>query len=205
MHPNPSFRKVPQEQNLKMARARGFGTLAVNGPDGPLISHIPFIVSDDGALVEFHIVRSNPIALLLKQPCAAVIAITDCDGYISPDWYGEENLVPTWNYVAVHLRGRAELAPQDSLRDLLVRQSAAYENRLDSKPPWTMDKLSPEDSVRMQRMILPVRLHIDSIDGTWKLGQNKGDAARQNAASLVTTGLGQGLKQLAHLMKDPPA
>ena len=31
---------------------------------------------------------------------------------------------------------------------------------------------------RMMRMILPFRMSIDSIDGTWKLTQNKPESAR---------------------------
>jgi hypothetical protein len=36
MHPNPAFRQSPRDQNLAFARARGFGILTINGPEGPL-------------------------------------------------------------------------------------------------------------------------------------------------------------------------
>ena len=52
MHPNPVFRKADPEQNIEFARKRGFGTLAINGENGPLISHVPFILSNDGSFVE---------------------------------------------------------------------------------------------------------------------------------------------------------
>ena len=100
------------------------------------------------------------------------------DGYVSPDWYGIGDQVPTWNYVAVHLRGTLDLLPQESLRGHLDRLSAAFEGRLLPKPPWKTDKLSADVLERFLRMIVPCRMTIGDVQGTWKLGQNKTAGAR---------------------------
>ena len=42
MHPNPIYHDAEAVQNLDFARERGFGVLAVNGPDAPWLSHVPF-------------------------------------------------------------------------------------------------------------------------------------------------------------------
>ena len=55
---------------------------------------------------------------------------------------------------------------------------------------------------KMLRQILPYRFHIESVDGTWKLNQNKTEAARHGAAVHIETGIGQNLSDLARLMKD---
>ncbi len=198
MHPNPAYRNEPADRHLAFARARGFGTLAVSAEDGPLLSHVPFLVSDDGSSLDLHLVRSNPIARL--GPVPAVLAITGPDGYVSPDWYGVDDQVPTWNYVAVHLRGRLAPLPPEAMRDMLDRQSAAYEGRLD-KRPWTTDKMSGDALDRMMRQILPFRMTVEVIDGTWKLNQNKTDEARLAAADRVEDGIGVELSALAHLMR----
>ena len=201
MHPNPTFRGEAAARNLAFARARGFGTLAVNAEEAPLLSHIPFLIADDARTADLHLVRSNPIARLGETP--AVIAITGPDAYISPDWYGVDDQVPTWNYVAVHLRGVLRPLSQDVMHDMLDRQSAAFETRLAPKRPWTTDKMSDDVLNRMMRQILPFRFDIDSIDGTWKLGQNKPDDVRERAAHNVPKGHGSELEALARLMADP--
>ena len=166
-----------------------------------MISHVPFLLSEDGALAELHLVRSNPIVRMLKDPKSARIAITGPDGYVSPDWYGIEDQVPTWNYVAVHLTGQLEQRPQEELLDLLDRQSAFYEGRLLPKPPWTTGKMSPDALNRMMRMIVPFRLRVDDIQGTWKLNQNKPDAVRLSAAEhIARDGIGSELETLQKLM-----
>ncbi|MEM8657872.1 MAG: FMN-binding negative transcriptional regulator, partial [Pseudomonadota bacterium] len=48
MHPNAAFRKPTRDQNIAFARERAFGVLTLAGPDGPLASHVPFVLSPDG-------------------------------------------------------------------------------------------------------------------------------------------------------------
>ncbi|HMB47456.1 MAG TPA: FMN-binding negative transcriptional regulator [Afifellaceae bacterium] len=181
MHPNPVFRKTPQDDNIAFARRRSFGVLAVNADTGPLVSHIPFQLSSDGAYLEAHILRSNPIARLLGEPAPAVLAVSGGDTYLSPDWYGVENQVPTWNYVAVHLRGTLKLLPGGELRGILDRLAENMETRLLPKKPWTIDKMDTEIFARMARQIVPVAMKISDIQGTWKLSQNKSSEARDGA------------------------
>ena len=199
MHPNPACRGEPAERNLALLRDRGFGTLAINAEGGPLVSHVPLLLSDDAARVDLHLVRSNPI--VRELPAMAVLAATGPDGYVSPDWYGVADQVPTWNYVAVHVRGRLEALAQDAMRDMLDRQFADYEGRLD-KRPWTADKMDPDVLGRLMRAIVPCRLHVESIAGSWKLSQNKPDAVRLGAAERVESGLGHELAALARLMRS---
>ena len=94
MHPNPAFRQTPAERSLTFARARGFGILTVNGAAGPLLAHVPFLISADGTWADLHLARSNAVARS-DLPAPAVIAVSGPDAYISPDWYGLDDQVPT--------------------------------------------------------------------------------------------------------------
>ena len=200
MHPNPAFRAEDRARHIEFARDRAFGVLAISGDGAPLISHVPFLLSEDGALADLHLVRSNPIVRMLHGPKEVRIAVQGPDGYVSPDWYGVADQVPTWNYVAVHLTGQLELRPQDELRDLLDRQSAFFEDRLLPKAPWVTGKMSDDALARMMRMIVPCRMQVEDIQGTWKLGQNKPKDARIAAADKVRSGFGSETGQLAALM-----
>ncbi|KKL63548.1 hypothetical protein LCGC14_2174000 [marine sediment metagenome] len=207
MHPNPIFRRAEDSLSLDFARERGFGVLTINGPAGPLLAHVPFLLDAGGGQAELHLARSNPILRLLDTPQAAVIAVSGPDAYVSPDWYGVEDQVPTWNYVAVHLRGPLERLPQDRLAEMLDRQSAHAEATLTPKRPWTADKMTPELRTRMMRAIVPCRLRVEIVENTWKLSQNKSCDARAMAAAGVAAGGGPGQEAtlLAGLMDTPPA
>ncbi|MBV6659045.1 MAG: FMN-binding negative transcriptional regulator [Devosiaceae bacterium] len=205
MHPNPVFRKTEQARSLAFARERAFGTLCINGDEGPLLSHIPFRIDEGGGFVEAHLVRSNPIVRALKmQSLPAVLSIVGEDGYISPDWYVEDGAVvpdqvPTWNYVAVHVRGSMRLSDQDGLHGVLSRLSADHEERLAPKRPWTSDKMDQDVYAKMQRAIVPIAMTIERVDSTWKLSQNKPGAVRHAAADCVAA---RGQTALADLMRN---
>jgi transcriptional regulator len=202
MHTNPAFRAADRATNLAFARKRGFGVLCVNGPAGPLMSHIPFVLNADGTQADMHLTRSNPIARA-GLPADAVIAVMGPDAYISPDWYEVPDQVPTWNYVAVHLRGRLVALDAGVMRDHVDELSAIHEGRLLPKKPWTSDKMAEGVMPRMMRMILPFRLEIALVDATWKLSQNK-DADVQARTALALAGQDDpGAQAIAALMAKP--
>lgn len=206
MHPNPAFRPDNQAESLALAREWGFGMLAISVPDAaPMLSHVPILLDRDGTRADLHLVRSNPIARAVTGPTPARIAFQGPHGYVSPDWYGLEDQVPTWNYLAIHLTGTLAPLPDDSLPDLLDRLSAHFEAQLTPKPEWTMAKLDPDRAKRMMRQIQPFRLTITQVDSTWKLAQNKADAARLTAANEIDAhGFGSETRLLSALMRRPP-
>ena len=202
MHPNKSFRSATKDQNLSFARDRGFGVLTVSGPDGPLASHIPYVLSQDGAAFGAHLVRSNPILKLLEETRPALMIVSGPDAYVSPDWYGIDDQVPTWNYVAVHLRGTLQRLPVDHLRPHLQALSKQFESRLSPKPEWTVNKVSSDVLAKLEAMIVPINFIIESVEGTWKMAQNKPVHARLGAADgLAVSDIGQMVAELSELMR----
>ena len=173
----------------------------------PLLSHIPFLLVEDGNFIHAHLSRANPMLDILSEgEQRAVLCVSGPDGYISPDWYETDpGQVPTWNYVAVHLRGRLRLCPEGTLRGHLEALSAKFEQRLLPKPPWRIEKVPERQLQALMRAIRPVELEIEAVDGTWKLNQNKPDVTRLAAASHVEAeGFGMENMLLAELMKHLP-
>lgn len=203
MHPNQAFRGETDERNLQFAKQRGFGTIAISTTGAPMFSHVPFVVADDSTYVELHLVRSNPMARSLDTPQPAKLSIQGPDSYVSPDWYGMADQVPTWNYVAVHLTGTLTALPDTELAGILERESAFFEQKLTPKEPWVMDKVEPDALSKMMRAIMPCRLEIETVDGTWKLNQNKPKDVRNRAAvQIANAGLGTETESLARYQRE---
>ena len=203
MHPNRIFRHAPRESALELARERGFGAFTVAGPEGVLAAHVPFVLDEERVLA--HLVRVNPLARHLGSgPASALLIVSGPDGYVSPDWYGEPGLVPTWNYLAVHLRGELRLLDDPALRPILDRLSAEFETRLAPKPPWKTDKVDDGLLARMMRQIIPIELSLESVESTFKLNQNRSDTARSGAAAALAAGgtPGTETRALAALMQE---
>jgi transcriptional regulator len=200
MHPNPIFRSDDHEKSLSFAAERGFGILSVNGENGPLAAHLPFVFNKDRSRVAFHMLRSNSVARVAGP---ALLAVSGPDGYISPDWYGSPELVPTWNYVAVHMRGTLRMLQPEALEPHLRALSGEFERRLLPKPIWDLDKVSVAAREKMMRMLVPAELEISHVDATWKLGQNKPAEAVQGAVEgLKQSAIGAEVAGLAALMEE---
>ncbi len=178
MHPNRAFAWADREEMLAFVADVSFATIAV---DGPFMVHTPVVVAAPDRL-RFHIARGNRAAQALDG-ARALASFLGPDTYISPDWYGTADQVPTWNYVSVEAEGPLRRLDTDELAALLDDLSALHEARLAPKPAWTRGKMAPGRFEGMLKAIIGYELTIEELRGTRKLGQHKSDAERAGAAA----------------------
>lgn len=193
MHPNRAFAWEDRDEMPAFVVDVAFCTLAA---EGPTIAHVPVAVAPPDR-IRFHIARGNRAKLDGKR---AIVSCLGPDAYISPDWYGSREQVPTWNYLAVEAEGPLRRLDEDELTALLDDLGAAHEARLAPKPPWTRAKMGPGRFEAMLKAITGYELLIEELRGTRKLGQHKSDAERQGAAD----GLAPFNPKLAALMRPDP-
>jgi len=171
----------------------GFATICV---DGPAVVHVPVVVGAADRLL-FHVSRSNP-AVPRLDGARAVASVLGPDGYVSPDWYGTPDQVPTWNYVVVEAEGPLRRLGEEELTASIDALSAAHEARLAPKPEWTRAKMTPGRFEAMLKAIVGFELRVEALRGTRKLGQTKNEAERRRAADGVAAA---GRSKLASLMR----
>lgn len=200
MHPNPQFHWRDPAAMRGFVRESAFGTLFLATPDGPRVAHVPVVFLADDR-IGFHLARSNALAPHLDGARALFVA-QGAHAYVSPDWYGLPDQVPTWNYLAVELEGAVSRMADDDLMVLLDALSAAQEASLAPKPAWTRDKMTPGIAEKMARAITGFTLDIAAWRGTRKLGQNKTLDVRLNAAQGVADA---GHPEMAALMREARA
>ena len=156
----------------------GLALLTSNGPAGLQATHLPLLLEPEegefGTLYG-HFARANPHWQdLAGQEALAVFA--GPDAYVHPGWYPGKaehgQVVPTWNYIAVHAWGQVETFDDpERLRELLSRLTARHEA---GRPrPWSLDDAPAEYLERMLRAIVGFALPIRRIEGQWKLSQNR--------------------------------
>ena len=180
MHPNAAFRWEDRDAMRALAKDIGFGMLFLNTPDGPHVAHLPFVFLDDDR-IGFHMARNNAIARYLVG-AEALFVINGPDGYISPDYYGIPDQVPTWNYVAIELVGSVRKMDEAALIAQSDALSHHQESKLAPKRVWTRAKMADGMFEKMLRGIYGFEMHITTWRSTLKLGQNKTEAVRLSAA-----------------------
>lgn len=199
MHPNAAFRWEDSEAMRAFAAEIGFGILFLTTPDGPRVAHLPFVFAGEDRL-SFHLARGNAITRYLDG-AEALFVINGPDGYISPDWYGIAEQVPTWNYVALELQGVARKMDEAALIAQADALSETNEMRLAPKPVWTRAKMADGQFEKMLRGIVGFELEVTAWRSTIKLGQNKPAEVRLAAAQGAEAA---GNRAIAHLMRNLP-
>ncbi|MDZ4362804.1 FMN-binding negative transcriptional regulator, partial [Brevundimonas sp.] len=102
MHPARPFRQTDDAVLAALVAEHGFA-LIVGVVDGrPVAAQAPVLLRD--RRLRFHLSRNNALTVTLVAGGASVLAVaTGPDAYVSPDWYGIDDQVPTWNYLSVEM------------------------------------------------------------------------------------------------------
>lgn len=163
-----------------LIRENVFATLATEESGRLDVNHVPVVLDADRGehgTLRFHVARANPASESLQQEKEVLLVFVGPHTYISPDWYANENLVPTWNYAVVHAYGVPRKMDDAELRRLLDDLSAAQESRL-PKAPWTTDKMPAGLVAKMCNAITGFELPIDELQAKWKVNQKNSAAER---------------------------
>lgn len=158
--------------------AHSLGALVTASADGMFATHLPFILNrgkGTHGILEGHLARANPHHRHAHAGEALVI-FTGPDAYITPSWYPSKaehgKVVPTWNYVAVHVYGELRFTEDPAyLRRHLEELTARHETG--REVPWTLDDAPTGYIDQLQRAIVGVELAITRIEGKWKMSQNR--------------------------------
>ena len=164
--------------------ACGLALLSSAGAQGLQASHLPLLLEpgegEFGTLYG-HFARANPQWRDLAGGAEALVVFGGADAYVRPGWYPSKaengKVVPTWNYIAVHAWGRAEVFDEpERLLELVTRLSERHERG--RAQPWAVGDAPREYIESMLRAVVGFALPIQRIEGKWKLSQNRSAADR---------------------------
>jgi len=157
-------------------RAIGPGHLITMGPSAPMATFMPFVISDDAMTLTGHLAKGNEQWKLTTSSSSALVCWVGPHAYISPSYYATKaetgRVVPTWDYIAIQARGMVTF--HDDSAWLRAQVNALTDTHEATRPePWALAD-APSDYVEAQlRGIVGVSIHITSLQGSWKLSQNK--------------------------------
>jgi transcriptional regulator len=164
MHIKPEFAIHDVEIVRSVVRAHPFATLISADLRA---THMPCLVDEaaDDLCVHGHVARADPFCTALSGPLLAVFH--GPHGYVSASWY-EGETIPTWNYVIVHLRGRAQILPES----LPVLHQTVDHFEAAVPRPWSLERM-PGGGAEMAQQVVAFRLVADSWHAEAKLSQDK--------------------------------
>jgi len=202
MYVPKAFQQTDLAELHRFIERHSFAVLCSTGEDGvPFASHLPLLMDRRSAppgMLIGHMARANPQWRHADgQPVLAVFAGPHV--YVSPSWYQAEDVVPTWNYVTVHVTGvfRA-IHERDATLEIVREMVEFYEGG--KSEPWRLGP--PNDYLkRMLRGIVGFRIEITGIEGKWKLSQNQPPERREKVYRALDQQDGEDAQAIARLMR----
>ena len=181
--------------------------VVTHGEQGLQASHLPLLFNPEqgpNGTLYGHFARGNPQWKELQNGAEALVIFTGADAYVSPGFYPSKaehgKVVPTWNYVAVHAYGTADVFTE---ADRLLNLVSALTDRHEAsrQQPWKVTDALADYIDGMLKAIVGFALPIQRLEGKRKLSQNR------SAADIA--GVREGLaaspdvhdQALAHLMR----
>ncbi len=206
MYTPSAFREPRVDVLLEAISQYPLATLVTSGAEGIRASHVPLMHVQTGGsgVLRGHIARANPHWRESQAGDDALAIFTGPQHYISPGWYHSKRehgkVVPTWNYITVHVRGKLTFRTEpewlwDMLEALTNKQEAA------AATGWRVTD-APRDYIDGQlASIVGVELAIGTMEGKWKLSQNRSAEDRDGVIAGLEALDSDAARDMARMMR----
>jgi transcriptional regulator len=179
----PSYFKDEDLASLHgQIEATRLATLVTFDETGLQASHIPLLLEPtqgpQGTLYG-HLAKANPQWKALETGAEALLIFQGADAYISPSFYAAKaehgKVVPTWNYLAVHAYGRADVFT-DPERLLRIVTGLTDKHEASRAEPWAVSDAPADYIEKMLNGIVGFAIPVERLEGKRKLNQNRSAA-----------------------------
>ncbi len=193
------FLEEDETKILDFMREFNFAALVTAENDVPTATHLPFIIEKRAEKVVLlaHLAKANAhwkqfdkeILVIFQEPHA----------YISPLHYGEMPNVPTWNYIAVHAYGRAEIFNEAENLALIERQIEIYDPKY-FETAWR--EIPTDYKTNLAKGVVAFEIEVTDLQAKKKLNQNKTGRTAENVIEAFEKSDRENEKVIAEYMKE---
>ena len=171
MYPMPEFQERDPQKIWEFIRQHPLGMITAAGEDGLVATHVPLLIGDDPLELRLrgHVMRKTEHWQGFKQADEVLVASTGPDAPVQESWMQERPFGGTWNYMAVHVRGKINFLPEDDLVGILRDLKNTYEEN----PANKFEQLPAEYVPSMIKAIEGFEIVATSVEAVFKLSQNR--------------------------------
>ncbi len=172
------FQEKREDVLLRLIAENPLSVIVWQSSDGTAADHIPMFFkeseSGNGCLIG-HVAKNNPLWQYASDQEVLVI-FQGANAYISPNWYATKQetgkVVPTWNYVAVHVYGKIR-AIDDAKWILQQLTTLTSLHEQSQTKPWKITDAPSDYIERMISAVVGIKIEITKIIGKSKMSQNQ--------------------------------
>lgn len=187
------FLETDLEKIAQFIKTHPLGLMVAN-VDGELVgNHLTFMAANGniavGSKLISHTAKANPIWKIGEKKQKVLLVFSGYETYISPSSYPSKGdahkVVPTYNYLSVHINGTLSAIQGEEDKHHIVK---ILTDQMESsrKDPWAVSD-APKDYIEtMLANIVGVQLLVEKIEAKWKVSQNRSARDRQGVIDDLT-------------------
>ena len=171
MRYTPDFVLTDVDEVKRLIRENPWATIVSNTAKGLVASHYPVVLEEDadGISIVSHVGRPDERNHELGQH-EVLLIIQGPHGYVSPGWYDNDSLVPTWNHVTAHLYATPEILSDEENFRVLGELVDHFEKRMPEPVSLQLDETAAR---HIATGTVGIRMRVTRFDARLKLSQNK--------------------------------
>lgn len=179
---NLSYFKAENEKDvIDFMHQHPFITLTGVEPNNqPVATHVPVLIEErqEKLFLLGHIMKNTDHHKAFTQNKNVLAIFTGPHTYVSASWYKDQKQASTWNYQAVHAKGKLNFLDDDSLLHILQRTTSYFEK--DPESPSLVEHLSSDYIKRLIKAIIAFEIELTEIPHVFKLSQNRDKESYKN-------------------------
>lgn len=171
MRHTPAFLMTDPDEVKRLVRRHPWATFVSATSDGLVASHYPVLVEEDREELSIisHFGRPDETLHELGRH-EVLVVIQGPHDYVSPSWYADGEVIPTWNHVTAHLYGTPEILSDEENYEMLSRLTDHFEQHHAGGRSLSEDE---QGARRAAKGTVGLRMPVRRFDARAKLSQNK--------------------------------
>lgn len=189
------------EKILSFIKTYPFAALITDDNGKPIATHLPFIVEKTGdhLMLTAHLAKANPHWKLFSAGKQSLVIFSEPHAYVSTNNYEEDDNVPTWNYVAVHVYGKPVILESDEqkikvLVELIQQSESEYITQFNA--------LDEKYKYGLLNEIVAFQFLAEKIEAKFKLSQNRTVQEQKNVIHSFEQHESTLNQEIARMMKE---
>ena len=175
----PEYFEIKDKNKISnFINANNFADLVTNRGGTIISNKVPFLFDEGENMLYGHFSRANTQLIDLEKNENVLVIFSGAHSYISPRWYVSNNMVPTWNFQTVQVRGKSSIISNSKLISMLDKLSNFHES--DSEKPWSIDEVDSKKLDYMLKAIVGFKIEMSEVKFKSKMSQNRGEADRNS-------------------------
>ncbi len=193
------YREEDREKILEFLQQNNFPALVSHNGESLVATHLPVEIEadeNDKLTIYGHMSRANPQWKTFGEQ-EVLLIFQGAHTYISPTWYDHVN-VPTWNYMMVHVYGKARVVEGDELHSVLSRLVERHE----AASSYRLESLPADFVAKEIKGVMGFAVDVTRIDAGYKLSQNRDDENHANVIRELEKREDDASKEVAKAMRE---